>query len=122
MHSWSSHVTKGFRAERSLLGEDLGEGVAANSTMGAISGKIQSMAAAPMAAHVAKINEHAAMDYSGAIVALLTALPFGSAALIMLYTAKHSAASGQCHCKAQADCTHDHAPLILSEPYSVTLG
>ena len=62
--------------------------------MGAISGTLQSMAAAPMVAHVAKINEHAAMDYSGAIIALLTALPFGSAALIMLYTAKHSAATG----------------------------
>lgn len=66
-----------------------------NSTMGAISDTLQSMAAAPMAAHVAKINEHAATDFSGAVIALLTALPFGSAALIMLFMAKHSASTGK---------------------------
>ena len=66
-----------------------------NSTMGAISGTLQSMAAAPMVAHVAKINEHAATDFSGAVIALLTALPFGSAALIMLFMAKHSASTGE---------------------------
>lgn len=44
-----------------------------------------------------KVNEKAASDYSGAVIALLTALPFGSAALIMLFTAKHSASTGILH-------------------------
>ncbi len=69
-----------------------------NSTMGAFSETLQSIAAAPISAHVARINEHAATDFSGAVIALLTALPFGSAALVMLFTAKHSASTGEFHC------------------------
>jgi len=66
-----------------------------NTTMAAISEAVKSVAAAPALAHVARINEHAATDYSGAVVAMLTALPFGSAALIMLFMAKHSASTGE---------------------------
>ena len=43
---------------------------------------------------VAVAVSEAAADHSGSIVALLTALPFGSAAVFMLVMAKHSAATG----------------------------
>lgn len=66
--------------------------------MEVISEAVKSVAAAPTLAHVARINEHAATDYSGAVIAMLTALPFGSAALIMLFMAKHSAATGESSC------------------------
>lgn len=85
-----------IEAGRSLLEGSMSSLVegASNST-GSFSGAIQSIAAAPMSAHVAKINEHAASNHSGAVIALLTALPFGSAALIMLFMAKHSASTGE---------------------------
>ena len=73
-------------AGRSLLQE--------SAITSSLSVTVKNVAAAPLGAKVARLNEHAATDYSGAVIALLTVLPFSSAAVIMLLMAKHSAATG----------------------------
>lgn len=75
-------------AGRALLGEP-----ATNLALLTVS--MKGVAGAPLGAKVVEqLNQHAATDYSGATIALLTALPFGAAALVMLFMAKHSAVTG----------------------------
>lgn len=65
------------------------------SRLATFSVAVKGLAAAPLASRVVELNQQAATDYSGALVALLTALPFGMAAIVMLVMAKHSAATGK---------------------------